>query len=181
MMPGAPAIALLERVEERPANTALARLLDDLASLLLQLQPSVYTAKPLPGVSGSVGEHVRHILDHVAAYATAREQAVLSYDHRERGTAVEADMGSALRMIMRLKALLADATDDQLDRPMMLSAVLSRGSAPVSMRTTRRRELAFVVSHTVHHQALIAVLVALADGEVPETFGLAPTTPRLRS
>jgi uncharacterized damage-inducible protein DinB len=49
------------------------------------------------------------------------------------------------------------------------------------MRTTRRRELAFVISHTVHHQALIAVLVALAGGEIPEAFGLAPTTPRLRS
>ena len=179
-MPGASATAVLERVEEQPAHIALARLLDDLASLLLQLSPSVYTAKLLPGVSGSVGEHVRHILDHVAAFAGARQQTVLSYDHRERGTAVEADTGAALRAIMRLKALLGDVTNEHLDRPMTVSAVLSRGSGPISMRTTRRRELGFVISHTVHHQALIAVLVAMADGEVPDAFGLAPTTP-LRS
>ena len=181
MTSGAPAVAVLEGVSERAAQTVLIRLLDELASLLLQLQPSVYTAKLLPGVSGSVGEHVRHILDHVTAFAVAREQTVLTYDHRERGTAVEADSVAALRMIMRLRALLDDVGDGQLDRPMLLSAVISRGCEPMLMRTTRRRELASVISHTVHHQALIAVLLAMADVDVPDAFGRAPTTPLLRS
>ena len=47
------------------------------------------------------------------------------------------------------------------------------------MRSTLRRELAFVISHTVHHQALIAMLLAVAGLQVPESFGLAPSTPRL--
>ena len=181
MTPGARRLAVLDRVDDRPAQAELARLLDDLATVILQTPDGVYTARPLPGVSGSIGEHVRHVLDHVAAFVGARDHAVLTYDHRERGTAIEADTGAALRTVMRLKALLGDIGQELLDRPIVMSAVLSRGGEPALLRTTRRRELAFVINHTVHHQALIAMLLALAGGDVPDSFGVAPTTPPLRS
>jgi hypothetical protein len=37
--------------------------------------------------------------------------------------------------------------------------------------------LAFVVSHTIHHQAMIGVLLATRGHTVPHRFGLAPSTP----
>jgi uncharacterized damage-inducible protein DinB len=40
------------------------------------------------------------------------------------------------------------------------------------------RELAFVLNHTVHHQALLAVLLAVQGRRVPVGFGYAPSTPR---
>jgi uncharacterized damage-inducible protein DinB len=155
----------------------LSRQLDDLATVLLRVPPAVYSARPLP-VSGSVGEHVRHILDHVSALVVARTHAVLTYDSRERGTAVEIDSGVALRTILRLKAALADADDAQLDQPLAVASLLTRGGAPVSAWSTLRRELTFVCNHTVHHQALIAVLLSMMGVAVPEAFGLAPSTPR---
>jgi uncharacterized damage-inducible protein DinB len=159
------------------APVALARLLDDLASLILHVPPSVYGAQLLPGVTGSVGEHVRHILDHVAAFISSFDQTVLTYDHRERGTAVETDSGMALGAVLRLAAVLDAMDDEQLDRPIAVSVLLERGSRPMLMHSTRRRELAFVISHTVHHQALIAVLLTLAGEDAPATFGVAPSTP----
>ena len=158
-------------------HAALSTLLNDLAAVVLQVPPAVYTARPLPGVSGSVGEHVRHVLDHVAAFVGTAGQQVLTYDHRERGTAIEHDSDAALRAVMRLKALLDDMDGDRLEDVVTVSAVIERGAAPVLMRSTRRRELAFVISHTVHHQALIAVLLAVAGEQVPDAFGLAPSTP----
>jgi uncharacterized damage-inducible protein DinB len=56
--------------------------------------------------------------------------------------------------------------------------VLAHGAAPVAVRSTLARELLFVISHTIHHQALIAVLLSAAGRTVPEAFGLAPSTPR---
>jgi uncharacterized damage-inducible protein DinB len=159
-------------------HAALTRLLDDLASVLVHVSRSAYIARPLPGVSGSIGEHVRHILDHIAAFAATPPHGVVSYDRRERGTAVESDSGVALRAILRLKALLAVADHRRLDLPVTVSSVLVHGQPPVSAWSTLRRELAFVVSHTVHHQALIAVLLSLAGDDVPADFGLAPSTPR---
>lgn len=178
MTPGAALSQVSLGTGER-ADRALARLLDDLTTVLLQLSPDVYTAKPVPHVSGSIGEHVRHVLDHVAAFATARPHGAMTYDTRERGTSVETDLGAALRTILRLKAMLADMTDEHLAAPVIVSSVLSRDEPAVSARSTLRRELAFVVSHTIHHQGIIAVLLAIAGVNTPDAFGLAPSTPRL--
>ena len=177
MTPGAALAAQLHTTSER-ADRALARLLDDLATVLLRVSPEVYVARPLPHVSGSIGEHVRHILDHVAAFTTARPHGTFTYDTRERGTSVETDPGSALRSILRLKAMLASLTDDELSAPITVMSVLSRGEPAVSARSTVRRELAFVISHTIHHQALIAVLLAIVGVDTMDAFGLAPSTPR---
>ena len=156
-------------------------LLDQMATMLMDVPVSVYTARPLPGVSGSIGEHVRHALDHIAALTAARLPDVLTYDRRERGTAVESDSGAALRAIWRLKAALSMVDGTNIDQSITVTAVLSRGDRPVSMRSTLRRELAFVISHTVHHQALIAMLLTVAGRQVPDSFGLAPSTPRRAS
>jgi uncharacterized damage-inducible protein DinB len=157
----------------------LIRLLDEVAGMLMQVRPSVYTARPFLGISGSIGEHVRHVLDHVAPLATAGPHDILTYDERVRGTSVEADSAAALATIVRIKAVLTTADSPNLDQPITVTAILSRGREPVAMRSTLRRELAFVISHTVHHQALIAMLLAAAGHAAPETFGLAPSTPRV--
>jgi len=178
MTPGAARSAAPQRTGER-ADRVLTRLLDDLTTVLLQVSRDVYVTKPLPHVSGSIGEHVRHVLDHVAACAAARPHGALTYDTRERGTTVETDPGAALRTILRLKAMLAGMTDEHLAAPVIVASVLSRGDPAVSARSTLSRELAFVVNHTVHHQALIAMLLAVIGVETPDAFGLAPSTPRI--
>lgn len=166
---------------ERRTHDVLARLLDDLASVLLQTSSAVYTARPLPGVSGSIGEHVRHILDHVTAVVATPEASVLTYDRRQRGTSVEIDSAAAIRSIWRIKAILNSTDVDAMNRPVSVAIVLDRGGEPALMQSTRGRELAFVLGHTVHHRALIAMLLAIAGVDVPESFGLAPTTPRRSS
>src|SRR6266496_810211 len=54
-----------------PPAWALWRLLDELESLLSEVTTDVYTARFAAEVSGSIGEHVRHCLDHVAALFSA--------------------------------------------------------------------------------------------------------------
>jgi uncharacterized damage-inducible protein DinB len=161
------------------AANVISRQLDDIAAIVMSIDDSTYLARPLAEVSGSIGEHVRHVLDHVAAFATARPYGSLTYDTRERGTLVERDLGAALRTILRLKAMLANLTDEDLSAPVTVSSMLTRDQAPVSARSTLRRELAFVVNHTIHHQALIAVLLSVIGIDTPDAFGLAPSTPRI--
>jgi uncharacterized damage-inducible protein DinB len=161
---------------ERP-HAALACLLDELATVLRRVSSTVYTARSFPAVSGSIGQHVRHILDHVAGLCATAPSGVLSYDRRERGTDVEADLSAALRMIGRLKAALTRFDQCDEDAPITLTSVLAHGAAPVAVQSTLAREILFVISHTVHHQALIAVLLSAAGRSVPDAFGLAPSTP----
>jgi uncharacterized damage-inducible protein DinB len=72
---------------------------------------------------------------------------------------------------------LGAISDALLDRPLTLVAQTHADGRSVRVRTTAGRELAFVISHTIHHSALIAVLLERADEAVPVGLGLAPTTP----
>ena len=58
--------------EGRPAPVAaLIALLDELSDVLLPMPIDVYTVAIQPEVSGSIGAHVRHTLDHIAALVSA--------------------------------------------------------------------------------------------------------------
>jgi len=161
-----------------PASWALRRLLDELDSLLSALSPDVYCARLAADVSGSIGEHVRHCLDHVSALIAADPSATLSYDRRHRGTAVETDPAEALRRIVQLKGALDSWAARSLDEPVRVTSMISPSGDAVTGWSTLARELAFVVSHTIHHQAVIGVLLAIHGRAVPERFGHSPSTPR---
>src|SRR5262247_2384795 len=67
---------------------ALAQLLEDLGAVVANLSSEAYCAPFERGVSGTIGEHVRHCLDHVAALLAADPAMVLTYDRRQRGTPI---------------------------------------------------------------------------------------------
>lgn len=157
---------------------ALSRLLDQLAELVRTIPPDVYTASIAPAVSGTIGQHVRHCLDHVAALVEAAPNRELSYDHRERGTAVETDPDVAAREIERLDRALAACCHRALDGAVTVSSVLSSAGELIAGASSFARELAFVINHTIHHQALMAVLLTWHGRAVPTGFGYAPSTPR---
>ena len=155
----------------------LGELLDDLVDSLVAIGPSHYVARPVPGASGSIGEHVRHTLDHIAALLKADGFEPLSYDHRQRGTAVETDLHAADEQIFHLMALAERHSKRSLDEQLQVTARLSAEGDEVTSWSTLGRELAFVASHTVHHQAQIALLMAVQGIHVPRRFGYAPSTP----
>jgi len=156
---------------------ALMDLLEELAGVVAGLAPSDYVAEPLPGVSGSVGAHVRHALDHVAALVEADGHRVLTYDVRHRGTEVECSPAAALERIAELEEALARFDRESPLEPIETSALVDRSMPPVVAWSTRARELAFVVSHTVHHHAIIRILLASLGVRTGDAFGYAASTP----
>lgn len=159
-------------------SLALWRLLDELDVLLSQVSPDVYCARFEDGVSGSIGEHVRHCLDHVSALLAADPAITLSYDRRHRGTAVETDPVEALRQVLQLKSATGAWSARSLEEPIRVTSMISPSGDVLTGWSTLARELAFVLSHTIHHQALIGVLLAIHGHTVPEQFGHSPSTPR---
>jgi hypothetical protein len=156
--------------------SALSDLLDDLADLLIRVSPQAYVARPAPGISGAVGEQVRHTLDHISALLTAEGGGTLSYDGRQRGTTIESDLRAAIDETLRLRALAELEAGRSLDEPILIAAKLSATSV-VETWSTVGRELAFVLAHTIHHEAIIALLLAMQGIQVPPRFGYAPSTP----
>ena len=155
----------------------LAQLLDDLSSVVANLSSEAYCAPFEGGVSGTIGEHVRHCLDHVAALLAADPTRVLSYDRRQRGTPIETSPEAALQHIFHLQSALERWPRRSLDEPVLVTSMVARDGRTVTGWSTFARELAFVVSHTTHHHATIGVLLMLQGLAVPDRFGHSPSTP----
>jgi uncharacterized damage-inducible protein DinB len=175
--------APLMSVERHPSRdhdplAVLTALLVELRDVITLLPAHCYRAQPAARVSGSVGAHVRHTLDHVAALLAAIDGDELRYDQRRRGTTLEIDALSAVNEIERLMFRMRRIDLDGLDLPLTFSTRLHPAQPPIPVRTTLARELAFVIQHTVHHCALIGVLLAWQGQQVPYGFGLAASTPR---
>ncbi len=165
-----------------PSQTlALTLLLEQLRDVITLLPTSMYLAKPAARVSGSVGEHVRHCLDHVSALVSAMAGDELSYDSRLRGTTVETDPTTAIKAIERLFVRLDRLSGAALDRSVSLGTLIHPSGPALNVRTTVARELAFVIQHTIHHCALIAVLLEWQGWRVPHGFGVAPSSIRARA
>lgn len=168
-----------DRQPRQPDSTSvrpLLTLLEQLRDLVTLMPVRMYLARPAARVSGSIGEHVRHCLDHVSSLTAAMAGDELSYDRRLRGTTVETDPRTAINEIERLFVRLERSAGAPGDRLLTISSLLEVGKPPVTMRTTVARELSFVVQHTIHHCALVALLIEWQGGRVPHGFGLAPAT-----
>ena len=164
-----------------PAARALATHLIDIADVVAGVDALTYRAARQDGVSGSIGAHVRHVLDHVAALVEPVRVGVVDYDTRRRDTVVEHDRLLAIHELRRLAQALEACSAHDERRPLRLSAVVSHDGERVESPTLLGRELVFVLSHTIHHQAIIALLLATAGRRTPVRFSLAPATPTLAS
>ena len=166
----------MRRHDSPPAVGPLVGLLDQLLDLIESLSDEEYARKPVGVVQSSVGGHVRHNFDHVDALLRGLLAGEVNYDHRERGTDVERDRLAAVAEILRLKRELSAFSWHAVPHPVKLTALVAPDWPPVTAVTSAERELAFVVSHTIHHNALIAVMVKLIGAAVPAGFGYAPST-----
>lgn len=156
---------------------ALAERLLELAGVVAVTDDETYTAARADGVSGSVGAHVRHTIDHVVALVDRRSGVAVDYDSRRRGTTIEVDRSAALDELERMARGLNGLSDADLLASIDLSSVVDVEGHRVAVRSTLGRELVFVMSHTIHHQAIIALLLASAGQTTPSRFGCAPSTP----
>lgn len=158
----------------------LARLLLDLAHVVGQLTREEYAESGVARVSGSIGGHVRHCLDHVLALERAVESGEVDYDARRRQTALERDREMAVLSLAAAAYRLEQVDDAVLARPVAATALITPDGRSVQARSSVGRELAFVVSHTIHHSAQIALLAdRVGAARLPARFGLAPATPHL--
>jgi uncharacterized damage-inducible protein DinB len=154
----------------------LIRLMRELGEVVERLDDAQYVRKPVGVIESSVGGHVRHCLDHVRSLLSAIETGHLDYDRRDRGTLVESSRDCAIEQIEATAALLAWLPETVLRRPLWVSVTMASGDEPVEVESSVGRELAFVLSHTIHHNAIVNAMVRTLGGWVPERFGYAPAT-----
>ena len=157
---------------------ALVEVLRKEADLLNQIDDTVYTAASKGPFRSSIGDHIRHNLDHFEAFFQGLPEGRIDYEHRRRDTRIAASTDCALGTVKGyLSALQSLAVNSK--SPLEIREEREDGAeAPTWLSSTLGRELQFLLGHTVHHHAIIALLADRYGIALPEDFGVAPSTQR---
>jgi uncharacterized damage-inducible protein DinB len=160
-----------------PVALPLAVLVRELLDVLAAMTPAQFAAPTGHLFSnGAIGGHVRHCLDHVRAVVDGAARGVIDYDHRARGTCIETDVAAAAAEAARLHSRILDLAAHDRDVRVHVAVMAERNGPTLTLASTLARELAFVLSHTVHHNAIIRAMALSLGVTVPDTLGYAPST-----
>jgi uncharacterized damage-inducible protein DinB len=146
--------------------------------LLERLTNDQYTL-PVAELGGQrIGPQFRHILDHYESFLNGLWRFEIDYEKRARAPQLESNRANAIAKCRELEIQL-----DRLDwlEPTQPLVVNREEAASDSWAdSSAARELQYLLSHTIHHYALIAMLSRRLGVEPDEEFGLAPSTQRYR-
>ncbi|MGI9627955.1 MAG: DinB family protein [Longimicrobiales bacterium] len=138
---------------------------------------SIYET-PLPGGRSSIGTHMRHVVDHYDCLLSGLAEGRIDYYTRNRDSLLESDSRRVVSAFERIRDTLADVNFPSLDTPLEVGTGGpdqedgERGWAPSSVR----RELAFVLSHTLHHLAMIRGMALELGVDLGGQVGVAHST-----
>lgn len=150
-------------------------------NLIAPLDDLLYSEPVAPCFNTSIGEHLRHVHDFYQCFFRDWTTGCVNYHLRRREFSIEIHLGFAIKALEQLLTHFAEMPADAATRP--LQVILEGTSADASLRegaSSVARELDFLLSHTVHHYALIAIQCNLLNIDVDSSFGVAPSTLRFR-
>ncbi len=147
--------------------------------LLTKLADGEYTCCVKTFYGSTLGQHLRHCLDHYRSFLSGLENGRVDYDHRTRDLALESSTDAA---ISEVRSIIHDLEHFLVSEPPVgiLVKMDCGGSEQEWQPSTTGRELQFLVSHTVHHFAMIGGMCSCLDIAMEDGFGVAPSTLRHR-
>jgi uncharacterized damage-inducible protein DinB len=130
-----------------------------------------------PHMKGSIGQHLRHVIDHYIALENGFANGLIDYDQRNREANIEKSVNAAKETICSIQFWLASLTATDLGMSVKVRSEMSLSDTSIAdYSSTLAREIIFVSSHAVHHFSFIAIIRSLQGYPVPEFFGYAPAT-----
>lgn len=150
-------------------------ILDDATQLTGSLTREQFSTPDSSCFSGTIGGHIRHCLQHFESFRDGIASGTINYEARERGTLVETDPSAAVESLKSLSKWFSDQIDRH-DKNEPVRVLVTMGDMSEEVESTVSRELQFLISHTVHHFAIIAIMCRSFGIEIDPEFGMAPST-----
>ncbi|KAI8336112.1 hypothetical protein BC941DRAFT_428339 [Chlamydoabsidia padenii] len=147
--------------------------------MISHLPDDVYTRTSIVMPCSTIGKHVRHSYDHfIQLVKQARNQDwTIDFDARVRHTPMEVDRMQAIQQLKQLERTLYDVRDIPLEYPVTLSASIDPNDPThYPFASSFGRELWYCVIHAIHHFASIKAICIEVGHELPDDFGVAPST-----
>lgn len=168
-------------------DDTVSNLIDENQLVLLVLRNEIQALAPkryaeeIDDLGGStIGRHCRHIGEHYDALFPALAPALqrsasptgsvayLEYDSRQRCGQFETCRDFAMQRLSGLSERLEKLRSLPPNTALRMRCIAGDNHTPVASETTLARELVFLVAHTVHHGAVIALLMS-RFGRTPDT------------
>ena len=149
--------------------------------LIRRLEDRHYLPEPGRNRTASVGMQFRHGLDFYFCLLEGLHTGEVDYECRRRDDRIAEDRLHAITRIDDLTEKLGNLSSPEAER-----SIRTRGEAPAGAThdtapwadSSVLRELQFLFSHTVHHYAIIRLLLSAKGFDAGEQFGVAPSTLR---
>ena len=125
--------------------------------------------------NSSIGSHIRHIIDRFNCFIDGVAIGTVDYDQRNRDPSLELNRKAASDALAAIKEKLV--TDTSLfSNDLSVIESVDAGCDSVKVSSSIERELMGLVSHTIHHLAIIAMLLRTQGCDVGDVVGKAPST-----
>jgi uncharacterized damage-inducible protein DinB len=130
-----------------------------------------------PHLSGTIGQHLRHVVDHYLALENGFLGGLVDYNQRNREANIEVSLTAAKDTIKAVQQWLGSLTQADLNKKVMVRSEISVSETlSEDCPSTLAREIMFVSSHAIHHFSLISIIRSLQGQSAPQFFGYAPAT-----
>ena len=139
--------------------------------VIIQLDDLTYCRDS--SLSSSVGEQFRHDLDFVNTFLNGIDLGRIDYTRRERDPRVSLSRAYAIGKYEFAKRKLEIIGRSRLSE---LISVRSEVAELMWLSSSVSREMEFVLSHTIHHHALIAEKLERQGFSLNGDIGVAPST-----
>ena len=153
-------------------ETAITQLLS-LQSILNQIKDEDYSRSIQLLKGGSVGKHVRHIVEFYECLLFNQKDNTVNYDERKRNILLEENLKYALDYITEIIDTIEKI---ETNKRVILVSIYNNES--VSMESSLYREITYNIEHTVHHLAIISIAIPVHFDYIitSERFGYADST-----
>jgi len=168
-----------QSMQPSPALTAdNILLLKQAVNVLNGLDDECYVRPMAQAYDAGVGTHFRHCLNFYQSFETGFPIGRVDYDHRIRDLRMEQDRTYALMQYTSMIATLTRLANTDPNTPILVrqDTSLPANDPAAWSQSSLRRELQSLVSHTIHHYALIAIMLRWQNYQPPKEFGVAPST-----
>jgi hypothetical protein len=153
-------------------------LLEQGLDLFRRIDPALYCRTAGPFGRGSIGSHFRHCLDFAGSLLKGLPESRVDYCDRDRDERIARCPEAAAVRVRALVAGLESLEGHDPTTPLFVRAE-DVGACPdrqLWSPSSLGRELQAVLSHTVHHYAIVTMLLRSVGVEPGEEFGVAPST-----
>lgn len=144
--------------------------LEQFKEILLQLPDGCYAQSCQVLSNATIGQHTRHIIELYLCLINGYQTAEVSYDKRERNKRIEQELPFAIEQLNLIQV--------NLERPnKAVKVTYELAGNETCLESNYYREVMYNLEHTIHHHALIKVGIQhFTAMELPESFGVAPST-----